>query len=423
MPEPAPTRPPLRFALTIVDGRAVLAGTAAIAEGAAPDFGHVERLSLEVPGLRFPFDLSLGPRAFQSRRCRLREFVYVVTPAEIEAVLNAAGLERYGLDQIAVRLGSGGLRLALRARIGEEEAELTCRVAFEGLAGGVWRVALRDTRLHGTLPVPAPLLLAALPAALGLAPETVTTQPHRAMVPPPLIQPRGVTEWDVDVVTLALLDELVTAGFRLPARAGLRAAPVELSDGRLLFRLVSEGEEASHAAPDEAGVQDRGLAALAEVAFCAGEVRAAAEGFRRALDAEPNNLFARERLLQLLASFPEARLDLEALAEEHLSQHAAGEAGLALVAKAVAALADERETEAAWLYARVAAAAAANGEPLEEAAARLAAASVFFKSGDEEAALTAVERVLALRPAHAGALALRDRLQASPRGQHVEGPA
>jgi hypothetical protein len=78
MPEPAPTHPPLRFALTIVDGRAVLAGmpaagdTGAAGREGARGLGRIERLGLEVPGLRFPFDLSRGPRAFQARRCQLR---------------------------------------------------------------------------------------------------------------------------------------------------------------------------------------------------------------------------------------------------------------------------------------------------------------------------------------------------------------
>ncbi|HEY0712035.1 MAG TPA: hypothetical protein VGF45_05140, partial [Polyangia bacterium] len=386
---------------------------------------HLERLMLEVPGLRFPFDLSRGPRAFQSRRCRLRELAYVVTAAEIEAVLRGAGLERYGLDEIAVRLGEGGLRLAMRARIGDERAELTCRVGFEEQAGGVWRVALRDARLHGALPVPAPLLLAALPAALGLTAEA--EQAHYALTPPPLVRTRGLTEWDVDVAALALLSELVPAGFRLPARDGLVCLPVEREGDRLVFRLKSEGAVGDPVAPAQEhgvddGVEDRGLAALAEVALCAGEVRAAAEGFRRAIDAEPANGFARERLLQLLATFPEARLDLEALADETIAKQSVAETGVALVAKAIAARDDERETEAAWLYARLAAGAAAHHEVLEEAAARLAAAEVLLASGDEESARTALERVLTLRPGHATALALRARLGTEAVSEQPQGP-
>jgi tetratricopeptide (TPR) repeat protein len=359
----------------------------------------------------------------------------VVTAAQIEAALNGAGLDRYGLDEIAVRIVEGGLRLALRARIGDAEAELTCKAAFEGLTGGLWRVALRDIRLHGAFPVPAPLLLAALPAAFGLlAAGRVEGEPtHFALTAPPLVRTRGVTEWDVDVAGLALLNELVSAGYRLPARAGLVSAPVERDGDRLVFRLIAahEGTERATTEPVtstpqlhvEEGIEDRGLAALAEVAFCGGEVRAAAEGFRRALDAEPDNGFARERLLQLLATFPEARLDLEALADETIAKQSLTEVGVALVAKAVVALDDERETEAAWLYARLAAGAAAHHEPLDEAAARLAGARVLMKSGDDEAALTALERVLVLRPTHAGARMLLERLRTSPAGEPAPGSA
>jgi hypothetical protein len=418
-----PTTPPLRFSLTIVDGRARLAGS----PGPVPGLGRIDRLALEVPGLRFPFDLSLGSRVFQSRRHRLVEFSYSVAPLELELALGRAALGRFGLGDPAVALVPGGLRLGLRAKVAGREAELSAKVAFDVQPEGLWRITFRDARVHGFVPIPAPLLLAALPAALGLvgpvtdAPVAATAKVgHWSASPPALVRPRGLTEWDVDVSQLVLVSLLPAAGWRLPARGGLASRPIDLGvgagglSGRLGFALAPRGESEPVVAADAVSFPtspDRGLAALAEAALFAGEVRPATEGFRRALVVEPDNDFARERLFQLLSASPDGLSELEALADDCLV--ARPHFLLALVAKAVAAAEDGRAPEAAWLYARVAAEAEAAGEVFDEVAARVAAAEQFARAGDEDAAQVSLQTALARRPEHAGA---RRGLVAGARG-------
>ena len=143
------------------------------------------------------------------------------------------------------------------------------------------------------------------------------------------------------------------------------------------------------------------MAALAEATLSTGEVRAATEGFRRALVAQPDNDFARERLFQLLGAASDGLRELETLADECLA--ARPDYALAQVAKAVAAAEDGRAPEAAWLFARVAAEAEAAGEVLDEVAARVAAAEQFTRAGDHDAATAALQRALLLRPEHAAA--------------------
>jgi hypothetical protein len=455
-----PARTPLGFALTIVDGRAVLTGGGEEG-GRDGGLGRLDRIALEVPGLRFPFDLTQGPRAFRSRRCRLTEFAYSVAPGELTALLVGAGLRRFGLSLPTVTLGPGGqgLRVALRAEVAGREAELTAKLtvstvaARPGATAGTWRFALTEARLHGFVAIPAPLLLAGLPAALGLladgvgatgseegrarasvstdaqdadvdddrlpGPLAAPSAAHWAMRSPALIRPRGLTEWDVDLAELVLVARLAPAGWRLPARERLESRPVAIAEGRLAFALgrpgdvpepEGEGEGDGERRPGE--VAERGLAALAEAAFSAGELRPAAEGFRRALAAEPGSAFARERLFQLLGSFPDGMRELDSSCDAALEGQP--DLGLALVGKAVAAAEGGRAADAAAIYTRLAVAAEADGETLDEAAAWMAAAEQLRRAGDQAAALGALERVLALRPDHAVAARLLSAPQGTP---------
>ena len=57
------------FRLTFVEGRGLLS----LAGRDIPGFGRVEKLELEIPNLRFPFDLSGGVTRFKNHRLRLRE--------------------------------------------------------------------------------------------------------------------------------------------------------------------------------------------------------------------------------------------------------------------------------------------------------------------------------------------------------------
>src|SRR4051812_10952095 len=125
-PRPSPARPDsgaLGFALTFVEGRAVLG-----MEGRplAPA-GRVDRLEMEVPNLRFPFDFSGGVSRFASRRCRLRELTLSLSGPEAAAFLRSPRLRDFGIFEPQVAVVGGELHLDATARVGDREVGFTAR--------------------------------------------------------------------------------------------------------------------------------------------------------------------------------------------------------------------------------------------------------------------------------------------------------
>src|SRR6185436_15647063 len=111
----------LGFGVTFVDGRGVLTTE----NRALPPVGKLDRLAMEIPELRFPFDLSGGPGRFANRRCRLRELGCSFAPEDLLALLEQAPLGDYGIFDPRIELAGGLVRLSARAVVGEREAEIT----------------------------------------------------------------------------------------------------------------------------------------------------------------------------------------------------------------------------------------------------------------------------------------------------------
>src|SRR2546426_311104 len=82
---------PLGFSLSFARGRGLLG----IGERVFFDLITLERLELEIPNLRFPFDVTGGAARFQHRRCRVREARLAIEEPRATAWLlaqEAAGL-------------------------------------------------------------------------------------------------------------------------------------------------------------------------------------------------------------------------------------------------------------------------------------------------------------------------------------------
>ena len=174
-----PGAPALGFALTFVDGRAVLG-----LEGRPlSPLGRVERLEMEVPNLRFPFDFSGGVARFRNRRCRLRELSLSLSPADVAAFLRSPRLADFGIFDPQVTLTSGELRLDAAARVGEREVGFTARARLLPVPPRRARLAFFDVRVYGFLPVPGPMLVAALFATAGALPGTGPAATLGATVP------------------------------------------------------------------------------------------------------------------------------------------------------------------------------------------------------------------------------------------------
>ena len=210
---------------------------------AGASLGRLDRLVLEVPGLRFPFDLSQGSGGFAQRRCRLIEFGFSLAAEELQGLLSRCALDRFGLFAPELLWTAQGLRLGLGIKVAGREADLTAKVTVVPRPAGWWRVTLQDARVHGFVPVPAPLLLdraagRAGPCRAGGQRAPRLRAGHWAIRAPALLRARGLTEADIDASELVLVSVLASAGWRLPARDGLESRPVDLAAGRLGFALA-----------------------------------------------------------------------------------------------------------------------------------------------------------------------------------------
>src|SRR4051812_48174703 len=221
------------LALTIVEGGAVLA-----VEGRPlPPLGRADRLEIEVPGLRFPFDVSGGVSRFASRRCRLRELAVSAGAAEVASFLRGERLAEMGIFDPLVAIAGAELTVEGWARLGRHQAGFTVRAAVRSLAPRRARISLYDVRVYGLLPVSAPMLASALFAATGATPGE-PRPPHPGAVPAgaPLLWLEGATDLQLELVELALLALLPAQGWRMPERGQAGPLAVESAPGRVVLR-------------------------------------------------------------------------------------------------------------------------------------------------------------------------------------------
>ena len=92
----------------------------------------IEQITLEVPGVRFPFDVAGGAEQFRHHRCRLRTLVISIEQTSLESIL--VGLldpARYGFSEIKVSLDGGQGWLSGNFKVGNQAAPFTARFAVE----------------------------------------------------------------------------------------------------------------------------------------------------------------------------------------------------------------------------------------------------------------------------------------------------
>jgi len=393
------------FRLTFVEGRGLLS----LAARDIPAFGRVEKLELEIPNLRFPFDLSGGVTRFKNYRLRLRELGVSFEAKDLTGFLREARLADYGLFGPEVEIEDGLVRIGARAVLGDRQAEFTATGALTMVQPGCARLSLFDVRVYGFLPVPPPLLVAALFMALGAAPSP---EPEDGVAP--LVHLEGATDLEIDVRELALLALLPMHGWRMPERHHLdgTALRAEAASQRLTVAFFP-----SQDAPDAAGspaTPDRladytaamSRLATAESALLAGDVARAIESYRQSAPLETGDQAGTARLLNLLTSATETLPEAETTASAALLRWP----GLAsaLTAQAIAASESGRPGVAAELWERLAA--SSDGSRMDRAFALLAAAHQWARAGQTDRAARALEESLAHRSAlgpAARALALR----------------
>lgn len=406
------------FRLTFVQGRGLLSLAGRDFEG----LGRVDSLELEIPNVRFPFDLSGGVARFKNRRLRLRELALFVGSRELTGFLARAPLAEFGIFDPHVTIA--GSRLTLRARVllGGHECEITAAALVSPQPPRSAGLCVYDVRAYGFLPIPAPLVVTALFSALGAeSPANADSTPVFAL--PPLLHIRSASDIRIDVCELAMLAILPMHGWRLPERKHVQirvaGGAAKATHVPLLFSLADPdapadlllGEDASPDAYPTREFADR--CAPIENALARGDIASALEQLHTLGPLEADDRVGTTRLLQLLLAGQSTLAQAGEVAQTALDNWPEFLPGL--LALAVIAAARNRPGDAAVLFERVAQLSAAQGRAEDESCALLAAARQLAASGQSDRALVTLERALVSRSS------LRPVARAKVMKQAVEG--
>ncbi|MGA7741639.1 MAG: tetratricopeptide repeat protein [Polyangia bacterium] len=380
------------FRLTFVEGRGLLS----LAARDIAAFGRVEKLELEIPNLRFPFDLSGGVTRFKNHRLRLREMAVSFEANDLAGFLRVARLADYGLHGPEVEIDDGLVRIGARAVLGDRQAEFTATGALTMVQPGRARLSMFDVRVYGFLPVPPPLLVTALFTALGAAPSQRSDEGVA-----PLLHIEGATDLEIDARELALLALLPMHGWRMPERRHLdgTALRAEAAGQRLTVAFFpsqdAHEQAASSAMPDRLAEYTAATSRLAaaESALLAGDLPSALESYRQAAPVESGDQAATARLLNLLTSAVETLTEAENTASAALERWP-GLASAFLV-EAIAASESGRPAQAAELFENLAG--SNHGSRMDRAFALLAAARHWARAEQMDRAVKALEESLAHR--------------------------
>ncbi|HEX9308327.1 MAG TPA: hypothetical protein VF894_12595, partial [Anaeromyxobacter sp.] len=340
---------------------------------------RLESLTLQVPDVKFPFDVGQGAGQFRHRLADLAELAIAVEPSAADAALAGAGLAAFGVED---------LRLAVRDGFVEITGRLSGGPPFTLEAGllpaGDQGVALvfHSPRILG----PAPLAAAALPHVARAVLDAIGPE---AFPPEPLAP--------------LLRRVLAPRGWKLPRGADTRLARVAMREGRVRLAWDRSASTPAVSSDDpELLAADEGSRTFRdpEALLARGDHAGAREGYLAAGPAATAHPFAAERLLSLLAHderFHEEALDL---ASEWLSRRPGF--APALATEAAIRVARGEDARAARAFAALAAGAAARGRHFLALAA--AEAAFALPGASREEALRAIEVSLQIRRDHVPAL-------------------
>ncbi len=339
-------------------------------------------LSMEIPGVRFPFDSAGGAAQFRHRLCELDRLELAIAEPGLAALLAQLALADSGLASLALALRAG---FAEGTGTLEGGAPFTFKVALLPTSGQALEVVVYEPRIYA----PAPVCAAALPALLARAGLRFARAEGLVLLTEPLP---------------ALLRRLLPArGWKVPRTAAARLALAEILPGRLGLAWDRSGAATQPPADPDlmAAVEGARAFAVAERHLAAGDAAAARDAYLALGPTAAAHLFGASRLLALLSAdstFHDQALDLAADALTRRADFAP-----ALLAVAQVRAARGERALAARAFAALAAAAAHRGED----GAALAAADACLGLGldaDADAQARAVETALSLRRDHLPAL-------------------
>jgi tetratricopeptide (TPR) repeat protein len=394
------------FRLTFVQGHGLLSLGGRDFEG----LGRVDSLELEIPNLRFPFDLSGGVARFKNRRLRLRELSLFVRAKEIVGFLARAPLADFGIFDPHVSIEGPRLTLRARVKLGGREAEVTALAAISPAPPRSANLCVYGVRAYGFLPIPAPLVVTALFSALGAESPANRDSVYQLDLPP-LIQIRSASDIRIDVCDLAMLAILPMHGWRLPERSQVQIHVAGGSAQATRIPLVFAHTDSASTVDPLLG-EDAIPAVLAmrdfaardasiESALVRGDISSALGQLRALAPLDADDKVGTRRLLQVLMAAQDTLPEAGEVAQAALVRWPNFAPGV--LALAVLAAERDQPRESAIFFERLAELSAAQGRSEDESCALVAAARQLVLSGENESALSTLERALvcrqALRPA------------------------
>jgi tetratricopeptide (TPR) repeat protein len=389
------------FRLTFVQGRGLLSLAGRDFEG----LGRVDSLELEIPNLRFPFDLSGGVARFKNRRLRLRELALAVGSDELTGFLSRAPLGDFGIFDPRVTVDGSRLTLCARVRLGGREAEITAAAVLSPLPPRSANLCVYDVRAFGFLPVPAPLVVTALLSALGAeTPANRESAPDLAL--PPLVHIHSAADIRINVCELVMLAMLPMYGWRMPERSQvqIRVAGGAAKAKRVPLVFSLEDVQAPHdplldgdASPEAYPMREfTSRCEPIEDALARGDIATALGQLRALAPLDADDRVGTTRLLQLLLAGQSTLAEAEGVAQAALSRWPEFVPGI--LALAVIAAERGQAADAAAFFDEVAQLTVAQGRNEDASCALLAAARQTAAAGQAEQALVLLERALVLRP-------------------------
>src|SRR5512146_1652115 len=255
---------------------------------------RLESLTLQVPDVKFPFDVGQGSGQFRHRLSDLVELSVAAEPSLAAASLAEVGLFAFGVEDVRVAAREGFLEIAGRLS-GGPPFTLMAGLLPAGDQG--LELVFHSPRIYGPSALPAgalPHIARAVVEAIG--PERVPPEPLAPL----------------------LRRMLAGRGWKLPRTADARLARAEIAGGvaRLVWDREAGGPARTSADPDLlAAVEGARTFRDAEAHVARHDADAAREAYLEAGPAATAHPFAAERLLSLLAledRFHEEALDLAA---------------------------------------------------------------------------------------------------------------
>lgn len=287
----------LGFALRLEAGKAILE----LRDRALGGGLHLERLEMEIPNVKFPFDVSGGAERFRSQRCDLRTIVLKISNETLAKWLHRPALGEAGFRELELVHDEGTLFCSGRLEHGVNDVRFAFRFAPIILTPRSLLLFFFDEKVFGTLDVAAPRIPHMMMGCLELLPKA-------GQVP------------TFDIVELAVRRLLPAYGWKIPntTEVGLVTADAAKS-GLIAACGVNLVTQHSTNLRVSLAFDQRAVFEEVEAALARGDEADAYQRVRKAIEAEIAPPFAVRRLLQLAAAnerwFEEGR----SVAEETLA--------------------------------------------------------------------------------------------------------